>query len=1097
MLYGMGNGNASGQGTTWWVDVANGHATATATANFSNGSRDATLASNQGVCWVKIPATTTATGALTFRVVQLNANESGTGGSGRAYLNAFQLQPLSAPAIANLTNQMVIAGTTTVLSPAISGVPTPSCQWRSNSVVIFGATNASLTLNNVQSAQNGAVYSLVITNLVGAVTNSMTLTVIVTPTITGLNNQAFPVGSTVTIAPTVSGVPAPATRWLFGGNTVSDGATGNGSTISGSAASTLIIDNAQEADTGTYSLVVTNIAGKVTNSMTLTVSSGNVAPSITGPADQTVVQGSNVMFSASVSGLPVPNLQWRVNGVDIAAATNSMLTVSNVQYSQNGFVYSLIASNTAGLTTNNASLSVLVPPVISQQPTNLAVIVGSAAMFSVSASGVPAVRYQWRKNSSPIANATNVSYTLSNAQGADNGSIFSVTVSNSVSVVTSSNAVLTVLSTMVGTFLPTNGAVNISPDQQLRIVFSSAPKIGSGKLYVRDAADNSVFATIDTSKFQTFTLFGATVTNAAVRAVQGASYYYMPIAIYGNEAWITLNSSNRLAYNKTYYINADAGLFLDSASASFPAISGTNTWRFSTKSAGPPAPTASTGPTNITVALDGAGDFATLQGAADWIPQNNTLKRTITILPGMYRDNTTFAQNRNNVTIIGAGVNRQAVQLFYPYPAFANASGAGTLRLESSDIYVRNLTIDNAVYLNFNGVTFAGPIQTLITTGNRLIFDNVLIKGGQDTLYTISGITYFNRCEIWGSVDFIYGAALSVFDQCTIVEIRNTGGPIGAPNTAYAAPYGLTFLNCNFPRALVANGYPYDVNVGSTGMMRPWYPDGYFAIINCAVGSQINTKGWSEWDGRETTCRAREFGTTLIGGGTVTPAQRQAAGAYWLNTIDPDYTANPSLTPMDVLLFGSPGTNNRVAVTINTNDFTLAAIFGNSYYNLGGWMPTTLPTITLQPTNKTVSAGSPASFFVAAVGLPDPAYQWRKNGTNILGATNALLTIAGANLADNAIYSVIVSNSAGTVTSSNAVLTVPAISVLITPTFVNGTLNLSWPASLIGYHLEVQTNNPNVGLTTNWISLGYITTNFAGFPINPTSGNVFYRLVYP
>jgi len=1024
MLYGMGNGNASGQGTTWWVDVANGHATASATANFASGNRDATLAGNQGICWVKLPATATAAGALTFRVVQLNAGEGGTGGSGRAYLNAFQLQPLSVPAITNLTNQTVIAGTAATLSPAISGVPTPTYQWRSNSVPIVGATNASFVLNNVQYAQNGTAYSLVASNLVGVVSNSMTLTVIVTPLISGLNNQAVPIGSTVTLAPTVSGVPTPATRWLANGNPVADGASGNGSTFSGSATATLVLNNAQAADSGTYALVATNSAGSVTNSMTLTVSSGNVPPNITGPSDQTAVQTSNATFTASVSGLPVPALQWRVNGTVIPGATDPTLTITNVQYAQNGQVYSLVASNLSGLATNSASLFVLVPPAISQPPTNLSVVVGSTAVFSVGAGGVPAVKYQWSRNAIPIANATNNSYTITNAQGVDNGAIFSVTVSNSVGNVTSSDAVLTVLSTMTGVLLPTNGATSIAPDQQLRILFSSPPKIGSGKLSVRDAADNSLLATIDVGQFQTFTLFAATITNAAVRTVQGSAFFYQPIAIYGNEAWITLNPTNRPAYNRAYYVNADAGLFQDSANAAFPAISGTNTWRFSTKSAGPATPTASTGPTNLTVALDGAGDFATLQGASDWIPQNNTLKRTITVQPGTYRDFTLFAQNRNNVTVIGGGLNRQDVQLIYLYPAYANATGAGTLRLESSDIYVRNLTLDNRVYLTNNGVVFAGPIQSLMTTGSRLIFDNVLIKGGQDTLYTISGITYFNRCEIWGSVDFIYGAALSVFDQCDIFEIRNTGGPIGAPNTTLASPYGLTFLNCNFPRALIANGYPYDVNTGSTTMMRPWYPDGYMAVINCAVGSQFSTKGWSEWDGRENTCRARESGTTLIGGGAVTPAQRQAAGAYWLNTIDPDYVNDPSLNPTNTLVCGPSGTNNRVAVTINTNDFTLSAIFGHPYYNLGGWLPTVMPTITSQPTNLAVNLGGAASFGVAAIGLPSPVFQWLKNGTNVSGATNATFTVTNAQAGDIGVYSVLVSNSAGTISSSNALLNV-------------------------------------------------------------------------
>ncbi len=76
-------------------------------------------------------------------------------------------------------------------------------------------------------------------------------------------------------------------------------------------------------------------------------------------------------------------------------------------------------------------------------------------------------------------------------------------------------------------------------------------------------------------------------------------------------------------------------------------------------------------------------------------------------------------------------------------------------------------------------------------------------------------------------------------------------------------------------------------------------------------------------------------------------------------------------------------------------------------------------------------------------------------------------------------------------------LTVQAVPAPITSTFINGALNLSWPADLIGYHLEVQTNNPAAGLTTNWVSLGYATTNSVSFPINSANGNVFYRLVYP
>lgn len=1088
LLYGLGNGNASGQGTTWWADTANGHATASATANYSLGSRDATLASNEGICWIKIPATTTASGLLTFRVVRLNAAENGTGGSGRAYLNAFQLQPLALPATTGLTNQTVSAGNAATLAPDTTGVPPPTFQWRANGANLIGATNAALLLPNVQYSQNGFTYSLVASNYVGRITNTMTLSVIVTPAIAGLTNQAVPIGSDVTMAGAVSGVPSPTRQWRR-----------DGTNILGQTSSTYSIINAQAADSGTYSLVASNSAGIVTNSMTLTVSSGNVAPTITGPTDQTVVQGDNAPFNASVAGLPIPTLQWRVNGANVSGATSSSLTVANVQYSQNGNVYSLVASNSAGQMTNSATLIVLVPPAIVQKPTNLSAVTGSPASFSVGASGVPAVNYQWSRNGVPLANATNATYLLASVSGADNDARFSVTVTNSVGTVTSSNATLTVLTTMTGAFLPTNNAAGISHDQQLRIVFTGGtPKIGAGKLYLRDASNHALLEMIDTSLFQTITLFSATVTNTYSRVVQGSTYSYQPIAIYGNEAWITF--SNRYAYNKTYYVNADAGLFRDAANASFPAITGTNTWRFSVKTAGPATPGTATGLTNLTIGLDGAGDFATFQGAADWVPQNNTLKRTFNVLPGVYRDYLCLRQSRNHINFIGAGANRTDAQLLYLYPS---GSGAATMSITTSDIYVRNLTIDNRVYLTNNGVVFAGPINTVFTAGNRIVFDNVLMKGGQDTLYANSGTAYYFRSEIWGSVDFIYGDQLAVFDQCDIYEIRNTGGPITAPSTPYQQPYGEVFLNCNFPRALIANGFPYGVGTATTTFQRPWRQDGQTAIINCSLGSQISTKGWSEWVGaegaKEVTCRAREYGSTLIGGGAApTPAQRQAAGAYWLNTADPDYQPAAGDLPLDADLAPGTGTGNRTNVTVDPAAYTLDAMFGHPYFGLGSWRPTTLPTISTQPTNRTASAGAATSLSVIAFGQPAPTYQWRKNGTNIPGATSATLSINSTTLMDNGTYSVVVSNSAGVGVSSNAVIIVPAQPTSITPSFSNGALLLSWPANQTGYRLLAQTNPLSAGLGASWFPVaGSSLTNQVSFPVAPANASVFLKLSYP
>jgi Carbohydrate esterase, sialic acid-specific acetylesterase/Immunoglobulin I-set domain len=84
----------------------------------------------------------------------------------------------------------------------------------------------------------------------------------------------------------------------------------------------------------------------------------------------------------------------------------------------------------------------------------------------------------------------------------------------------------------------------------------------------------------------------------------------------------------------------------------------------------------------------------------------------------------------------------------------------------------------------------------------------------------------------------------------------------------------------------------------------------------------------------------------------------------------------------------------------------------------------TAPAITAQPANITVTELQPASFSVTATGGGPLTYQWRRNGTTVPGATSATLVIKSAVAADhNAKYSAVVTNSAGSVTSTEAVLT--------------------------------------------------------------------------
>ncbi|MFM1769796.1 MAG: hypothetical protein RJA22_2325 [Verrucomicrobiota bacterium] len=91
------------------------------------------------------------------------------------------------------------------------------------------------------------------------------------------------------------------------------------------------------------------------------------------------------------------------------------------------------------------------------------------------------------------------------------------------------------------------------------------------------------------------------------------------------------------------------------------------------------------------------------------------------------------------------------------------------------------------------------------------------------------------------------------------------------------------------------------------------------------------------------------------------------------------------------------------------------------------------PTISTQPTNRAVEAGSTTTFSVAVAGTPPFSYQWRYNGTPLVngggvsGVTSSNLVLTGLTLSQAGGYSVVVTNSAGAVTSQQAALTVGAV----------------------------------------------------------------------
>ena len=119
------------------------------------------------------------------------------------------------------------------------------------------------------------------------------------------------------------------------------------------------------------------------------------------------------------------------------------------------------------------------------------------------------------------------------------------------------------------------------------------------------------------------------------------------------------------------------------------------------------------------------------------------------------------------------------------------------------------------------------------------------------------------------------------------------------------------------------------------------------------------------------------------------------------------------------LAFASVQTTNAGSYTVVVTN--VAGALTSGVATLTVWAP---PAITTQPQNLAVKVTSNATFTVTATGIPSPAYQWCFNGTNIQGATGTSYTRTNAQYTDAGSFSVVVTNLAGSITSSNAALSI-------------------------------------------------------------------------
>jgi type II secretory pathway component GspD/PulD (secretin) len=259
------------------------------------------------------------------------------------------------------------------------------------------------TVNPPMAPAPGAIVS-------SSATSSVAALIVVFPTTitTQPASQTAIGGNSVTFSVTAGGTPPLGYQWFF-----------NGSVIEGATEANYTITSVAATNEGNYTVVITNSCGAATSSVAaLTV---QLPPSITSqPAGQTVVNGSNAIFSAKAEGTPPLSYQWYFNGNAISGATNEEYSVIGVTTNNEGS-YTVVITNSCGsVTSSNITVdtSAPTPPVAAAVPTNEspATAVAGNATTDTSAANAP-VAPAVPTNESPAAAAA--SNTTADASAAN------------------------------------------------------------------------------------------------------------------------------------------------------------------------------------------------------------------------------------------------------------------------------------------------------------------------------------------------------------------------------------------------------------------------------------------------------------------------------------------------------------------------------------------------------------------------------------------------------------------------------------------------------------------------------------------------------
>ncbi|KAG5416265.1 hypothetical protein IGI04_003832 [Brassica rapa subsp. trilocularis] len=243
---------------------------------------------------------------------------------------------------------------------------------------------------------------------------------------------------------------------------------------------------------------------------------------------------------------------------------------------------------------------------------------------------------------------------------------------------------------------------------------------------------------------------------------------------------------------------------------------------------------------NIVVAKDGSGKYKTISRALKDVPEKSDKRTVIYVKKGVYFENVKVEKTMWNVVVVGDGGDKSIVS-----GKLNVIDGTPTFQSATFAVFGKGFMARDMGFINTAGPSKHQAVA-LMVSADLAAFYRCTMNAYQDTLYVHAQRQFYRECTIIGTVDFIFGNAASVLQNCKILPRRPMKGQ---QNTITAQGRkdpnqntGISIHRCNISPLGNLTGV-------QTFLGRPWKDFSTTVIMESSLNGFIDPKGWLPWVG--------------------------------------------------------------------------------------------------------------------------------------------------------------------------------------------------------------------------------------------------------